>query len=121
MEKDNFIFWLQGFFELSEAKELTEKQVQIIKDHLKLVFEKVTPDRSTDNQLKIDPKIFQPGYVPWLDPYKQYRDPDFGKMEITCDVKHQQPTCFTCSLSPESTIIGGFNPDKFPYGGGRMY
>jgi hypothetical protein len=44
LTNDQFVYWLNGFFELSEAKELSEKQVQIIKDHLKLVFEKVTPD-----------------------------------------------------------------------------
>lgn len=46
MEAQDFCYWLQGFFELSEGKKLTPKQVEIIKDHLNLVFDKVTPDRS---------------------------------------------------------------------------
>jgi hypothetical protein len=46
MTTEQFTIWLQGFFELSEEKKLSEKQVTIIKDHLALVFEKVTPDRS---------------------------------------------------------------------------
>lgn len=36
-----FVFWLQGYFELSGAditKKLTEKQVDLIKRHLNLVF-----------------------------------------------------------------------------------
>ena len=41
----SFTYWLQGFFEISDAKKLDEKQVQVIKDHLNLVFNKVTPDR----------------------------------------------------------------------------
>lgn len=35
------------FFWVIRRKKLSEKQVTIIKDHLALVFEKVTPDRST--------------------------------------------------------------------------
>lgn len=46
MTPENFTYWLQGFFEISDSKKLDEKQVQIIKDHLALVFNKVTPDRS---------------------------------------------------------------------------
>jgi hypothetical protein len=44
MDSLQFAYWLQGFFELSENKELTQKQVQIIKDHLALIFTKVTPN-----------------------------------------------------------------------------
>lgn len=39
MKSDQFIYWLNGFFELSEKdKPLSVEQVQIIKNHLKLVF-----------------------------------------------------------------------------------
>lgn len=44
MTERDFLYWLQGFLEMSEAKTLDEKQVQIIKDHIKLVAVKVTPD-----------------------------------------------------------------------------
>jgi hypothetical protein len=46
MQQDQFCYWLQGFFEISDSNKLTEKQVQIIKDHLALVFDKQTPDRN---------------------------------------------------------------------------
>jgi len=46
MNSTQFTYWLKGFFEISDSKELTDKQVQIIKDHLNLVFTKVTPYRS---------------------------------------------------------------------------
>ena len=46
MNSQEFCYWLQGFFELSEGKKLTPKQVKIIKDHLALVFTKITPDRT---------------------------------------------------------------------------
>jgi hypothetical protein len=45
MDAVSFAYWLKGFFEISDAKTVDEKQVQIIKDHLNLVFNKVTPDR----------------------------------------------------------------------------
>lgn len=44
MNETEFTYWLQGFFELSNAEELTREQVKIIKDHLSLVFDKKTPD-----------------------------------------------------------------------------
>lgn len=44
MTPENFIYWLNGFFEISGSKNLTDEQVQIIKDHLRLVLEKKTPD-----------------------------------------------------------------------------
>lgn len=38
MKPDQFCYWLQGLFELSDIKQLNEKQVQMIKNHLNLVF-----------------------------------------------------------------------------------
>jgi hypothetical protein len=35
MTSKDFAYWLQGFFELSETDELTPRQVEIIKNHLK--------------------------------------------------------------------------------------
>jgi hypothetical protein len=48
MTHEQFVVWLHGFFEISDAKELNEKQVQIIKDHLNLFFDKKTPERSKE-------------------------------------------------------------------------
>ena len=47
MTPENFVYWLQGFFELTEndTQQLDERKVQIIRDHLQLVFDKKTPDR----------------------------------------------------------------------------
>jgi len=46
MTERDFVYWLQGFMEISGAKELTPEQVQIINDHLKLVLNKVTANRN---------------------------------------------------------------------------
>lgn len=45
MDPKEFAYWLQGYFEIEDPKTLDKKQVQIIKDHLDLVFKKVTPSR----------------------------------------------------------------------------
>lgn len=37
-----FCRWLQGYFEVSGAQTLTDAQVKVIKEHLQLVFVKVT-------------------------------------------------------------------------------
>jgi len=44
MTPENFVYWLNGFFEISGSKNLTEEQVQVLKDHLKLVLTKKTPN-----------------------------------------------------------------------------
>lgn len=42
MNERDFCYWLQGCLELSGSKALDENQVKIIKEHLALVFTKVT-------------------------------------------------------------------------------
>ena len=43
MNEREFCYWLHGMFELTDADELTPDQVKMVKEHLKLVFTKVTP------------------------------------------------------------------------------
>jgi hypothetical protein len=38
MTPRDFAYWLQGFFEVSNAKDLSQDQVATIKNHLNLVF-----------------------------------------------------------------------------------
>ena len=46
MNYEQFAIWLHGFLEISNAETINKEQTQIIKDHLALLFEKKTPDRS---------------------------------------------------------------------------
>ena len=48
MNERDFIYWLNGFLELSDAKELNEKQVIILREHIALVMTKVTGDNNPD-------------------------------------------------------------------------
>ncbi len=41
MTPQDFTYWLQGFFEISGENELTEQNIQVIKDHLELVIKEL--------------------------------------------------------------------------------
>lgn len=43
MEPRDFVYWLQGFMEIQKPETLNAEQVQEIKNHLGLVFNKITP------------------------------------------------------------------------------
>lgn len=45
MTPEQFAYWLKGFCEMHEGKNISERQWQIINDHLNLVFDKQTPER----------------------------------------------------------------------------
>ena len=45
---DQFVYWLQGFFEMANPTALNELQTTMVKDHLALVFNKLTPNRNGD-------------------------------------------------------------------------
>ncbi len=95
MDSTNFTYWLQGFFEISDSNKLTEKQVQIIKDHLALVFDKVTPDRSgpTIQDLEVKKNI-----VPFNNP------PEFTKEWAEAFKKEHASIC---SKTDNSDTISG--------------
>ncbi len=54
---DQFVYWLQGFFEMANPTALNELQTTMVKDHLALVFNKLTPNRNGD--------VFMPKPVQW--------------------------------------------------------
>lgn len=57
MSPESFCYWLQGFFELSQHSEvpntLNEKQVEEIKNHLKLAMTKATPELSPQKEIQL--------------------------------------------------------------------
>ncbi len=51
MNSVDFCFWLQGFFEISSLDSLTDKQVEVIKSHLHLVFKhEIDPLRESQTE-----------------------------------------------------------------------
>lgn len=52
MTPEQLVWWLHGFFEIAKPTTLNEEQVQEIKNHLDLMFNKVTPVKPLS--IKID-------------------------------------------------------------------
>lgn len=42
MTSRDFVYWLQGFFEIENPESITPEQTKMIKNHLNLVFDKKT-------------------------------------------------------------------------------
>jgi len=42
MNETNFCYWLQGYFEITAHGNLSEAQINVIKEHLQTVFNKTT-------------------------------------------------------------------------------
>lgn len=56
MTEHDFIMWLHGYLEICNPTEIGPKETQIIKDHLNLFFDKVTPLRMPDDYMfSLDP------------------------------------------------------------------
>ena len=53
MTSRDFVYWLQGFFEVSGATTLTSEQSAVIKNHLNLVFKhEIDPGIDGGNAIK---------------------------------------------------------------------
>ena len=85
MTPEQFVYWLQGFMEMADPKELNKTQTTQIKDHLKLVFDKKTPEVSL-------PSI-QHGEGFTLTPY-----------QITCDDNNNFPDLMTTPVCSTTTL-----------------
>lgn len=70
MTSRDFAYWLQGFFELSEATTLNEHQTKLIQQHLNMVFIH-----------EIDPS-FPKSQTPALN--AAHRPSDRGQLEVMC-------------------------------------
>lgn len=59
MNAEQFCYWLNGFFELSKNGPITADQAAVIKEHLNLVFNKVTEKKILQEQKPNDQKSFE--------------------------------------------------------------
>ena len=109
MTTEQFVYWLQGFMEVANPKTLDESQTQVIKDHLKLLFDKQTPDRDSE---KSDPIINIPPNV-----WPNQIEPDWwgGKNRIICgtdpyngDIENITTAKF-CSTQMDPNGLGELN------------
>lgn len=92
MSPETFVYWLQGFVELTETDSISDKQWLVIKDHLKLVFDKKTPDRSGE-ELEYIAKVIIPS-SPMPTDFKKLSDL-IGK-EVNWGPDFKPPYTITC-------------------------
>jgi hypothetical protein len=95
MTERDFIYWLNGFFELSNPSTLDEKQVQIIKEHLALVLQKTTPTSYSPN-IKVNLPTFPTG--PQCGVCKKLTSEEGG-------------VCKKCRDTTTTLCSSGFDPD----------
>ena len=75
MTSKDMCYWLQGFFELSETDELTPRQVEIIKNHLKLVFYyEIDSSYSADKEVQAELQNIHDGTPTHLKPRRNSGD-----------------------------------------------
>lgn len=58
MKPDQFCYWLQGFFEISDPVELDYEEIKQIKNHLNLVFTHYL-DPESNAETNVNPAILQ--------------------------------------------------------------
>jgi len=100
MTAEQFVYWLQGFMEVADPARLGERETQMIKDHLKLVFDKQTPDRN------ITVPVTQPSAPTPTMPYPKWQEPHWqpNPYQITCDDNNNLPDLMTTPLCSATTI-----------------
>lgn len=91
MTAEQFVYWLQGFMEMADPKELNRVQTVQIKNHLKLVFNKKTPEVS----------------LPSIQTEEPFRITPY---QITCDDFPDLMTTPVCSTSTITTNTS-FDPE----------
>ncbi|WP_321913566.1 hypothetical protein [Paraburkholderia sp. J11-2] len=64
MNERDFCYWLNGFVELTQGQTPNPAQWKSIKEHLDLVFKKVTPAVDVEQKITLDPRKWQTGPVP---------------------------------------------------------
>lgn len=90
MEPRDFCYWLQGVIESRGIHGLTNEELTMVEDHLKLVFKKVTPERKfTREELeelgKFRSPPLSPGWnPPFVDPINPFFTPTCTKDERYC-------------------------------------
>ena len=116
MSYESFVNWLQGFMEIGNPQTLNKKQVQIIKDHLALVFKKVTPDREKEKEVpQIDimendwsdiyEKWKKKKDKPWTIPYPKPSWGDNLTIPATDGITYCAEDTAICSANIESRVL----------------
>ena len=69
MTSRDFAYWLQGFFEVSNAETITKEQTEVIKKHLNLVFfHEIDPSYTNDPKKQEQMNAIHSGKPPFNKP-----------------------------------------------------
>ena len=98
-----FCYWLQGALELGGNKSFSEEQVQVLNEHLKLVFTKVT---SPPKAPKLSPGLTPMDGIrntPWVGPYFTPQTP-YRPSDVWCKAE-QSPWEKVHSFTPQNATL----------------
>ncbi len=73
MTTRDFAYWLQGLFELQQPKTLDERQTELIRQHLNLVFVHATYDPAAAKRLEDAGAVTVTATLPDADPDEVFR------------------------------------------------
>lgn len=106
MTPENFCYWLQGWFELNQTIDhrngATPETLQVMQDHLALVFNKVTPER--DQETPYSDEKWPTPYND-LDPleFDEIVDPEEGPKIYVVEIGEMSDTEFFDALDATLT------------------
>jgi len=85
MTSRDFCYWLQGFFEISDASQMEAKQVEMVKRHLNMVFvHEIDPSMGDETQQAKLNELHEPKPVEATTPTKPYRPNHHYPMIVRC-------------------------------------
>jgi hypothetical protein len=64
MKAESFVYWLQGFFEISGCKKINAEQAVIIRNHLNMVFHHDIDPKMGDAKHQLDLSAIHQGGIP---------------------------------------------------------
>jgi hypothetical protein len=94
MNAQDFCYWLHGFTELTRGQTPDPAQWKAIREHLDLVFKKVTPqvESAVDVKIKVDTKDAQKSVGDLAEVMRKYQD----ALKFHRDWTQQPPLTITC-------------------------
>ena len=102
MTPENFCYWLQGLLEIGDPSELNMTQVEIIKEHLNLVFKKET---KTPAKIKLSDYLLSPNEFDEKFKVKPTHNP-LGDFACATPAQIREQFSNTCSsLKPQNVIV----------------